>query len=101
MGSKKNRAVYKTCQDAKETEVSRRDFVTVRLKIFNLHSLRLVKIVKVKTVSSQTTICELKIHTGNDGNLIPIRMFKLLFLDTKIADLNKSIGKIKSNVMCI
>ena len=39
------------------------------------------------------TTCEYKIDTGSDDNLLPTEMFKVLFLDTKIANLNKSVDK--------
>ena len=34
-----------------------------------------------------------KIDTGSDGNLMPIKMLKVLFPYTRITDLNKSIGR--------
>ena len=40
-----------------------------------------------------TTTYEYNIGTGNDGNLMPIKIFKDLFLDTKLTSLNKSIAK--------
>ena len=33
------------------------------------------------------------IDTGSDDNLMPIRMFKVLYPNTKITDLNRSIEK--------
>ena len=31
------------------------------------------------------------IYTGSDGNLMPFKIFKVLFLDTKISNINRSI----------
>ena len=48
---------------------------------------------KLKTKSSQKTeMCELKLKTGSMGNLMPNRMYKLLFQENYIDKLNKSIN---------
>ena len=66
----------------------------IRSAIFNYHSVRSVIIEKLRTKSSQIkTICEYKIDSGRNGNLIPIKMLKVFLPDTEIADLNKSIDK--------
>ena len=36
-----------------------------------------------------------QMDAASDGSLLPIKMFKILFPDSKIADLNKSIDKKK------
>ena len=39
-------------------------------------------------------MCKFMLDTGNDSsNLMPIRMYKILFLHTNINDLNKSINR--------
>ena len=60
-------------------------------KIFNVHSVRSAIIEKLKTKSSQRThTCKCKIDTDSDGNLMPIRMYKMLFLHTNVNELNIS-----------
>ena len=72
------------------TQVSIQKSNTVRSKVFNFHGITLVIIMKLKTKSSQKVD---KKSTGNDGNLMFIRMNKMLFLHTNISKLNKSINK--------
>ena len=43
-------------------------------------------------------MCECKLDTGSGGNVMPIRMYKLHFLQTNIDALNKSIKK--ETVLC-
>ena len=38
-------------------------------------------------------MCKYKLDTGNDGNLMPIRMSKILFLQTNLEKLNKFTNK--------
>ena len=38
-------------------------------------------------------MCKFKLDTGSDGNLMPVRMYKLLLPQTNIDELNKSINK--------
>ena len=62
-------------------------------------SVRSVIIVKLRTKSSQIkTTCKYTIDTGNDGNLMPTEIFKVLFSVTKIANLNKSTDK--KEILC-
>ena len=55
-------------------------FDVVRLTVFNFHSITSVIIAKIKKVD--TSDC--KIDTGSDDQLMPISMYKMLFLYTKI-----------------
>ena len=49
---------------------------------------------KVKKEKCQKVdTCEYKIDTDSDGNLMPIRMYKVLFLHKNISDLNKSVKR--------
>ena len=53
--------------------------------MFNIHSVRISKYCKLRTQSSQTTTkCEYKVNTGSDDNLMPIKVFKVPFLDITI-----------------
>ena len=73
----------------------KQEFDAVRAKIFNFHSVTSVILTKLKTKSSQRKdTCKYKIDTGSDGNLMPIRMYKMLFPHTNINELNKAINKI-------
>ena len=71
-----------------------KEFDMVRSKIFNFHSVCLVIIAKLRTKSIQKgEICEYKTDTFIDGNLMPIKMFWMLFPYNKITNINKSIDK--------
>ena len=84
------------CQDDEDKEVSLQEFDVVRSKLFNIHSMRLV-ITKLKTKSSQKVDkCGYKIYTGSDGSLMPISMYKRLFLHANINELNLYFYKINS-----
>ena len=62
--------------------------------MFNFHSIPSVIIAKLRTKSSQRAeICKYKTDTGSDGNLMPIKMFRMVFPYTNITDLNKSMDK--------
>ena len=51
-------------------------------------------VTKLKTKSNQKTeTCQYKIDTGSDGNLIPIRMYKVIFPCTNITKLSKYIDR--------
>ena len=51
-------------------------------------------IVKLKTKTIQRTeLCKYETDTVSDGSLMPIRMIKVLYPNTKTTDVNKSIGK--------
>ena len=90
------RAVHETCQDTDETEVAARDFDTVNVKIFSLLSIKSVVNVELKTKATTTTkLCEYKIDTDSDGNLLPIKEFKALLSNTKIDNLKSQ--KIKKS----
>ena len=67
-------------------------FDAVRSKVFNFHRIRSVLIAKLRTKSSQKTEMH-KLDTGNKGNLMPIKIYESLFLQTNLAELNKSINK--------
>ena len=69
-------------------------FDVVKSKIFNVHSIRSVIIAMLKTKQIKTPeTCEYKIDAGSDGNLMPIRLYKMLFLHTNITELKKYIDK--------
>ena len=71
-----------------------KEFDMVRSKTFNFCSTRSTIIAKLKTESYQKKeTCKYKMDTSNDGNLMPIRMYKMLFPYTNITDLNKSVNK--------
>ena len=38
-------------------------------------------------------MCEYKRDTGSDNNVMAVELFKVLFLDTKVANLNKYTDK--------
>ena len=58
-----------------------------KINIFN-------KIATLKTKTNQRTeICEYQTYTSSDGNLMLILMFKTVFPNTEITDLNTSIDK--------
>ena len=64
------------------------EFDAVRLKILNCHTLGQLIITKLKTKSSQRIDkCEYKIDTYSDGNLMPIRMYKMFLPHTDINEL--------------
>ena len=70
------------------------EFDMVRSKVINFHSMQSIIIAKLKSKNSQITeLCEHEIDTGGDGNVMPIRRFKVLYLNLKIMDLNKSLDK--------
>ena len=74
-------AVQEVCQGHEEMEVATHEFDTVRSKVFIFHSIRSVLIEKVKTESSQKAeICKFKLDIGSDSNLMPVRMYKMLFM---------------------
>ena len=61
---------------------------------FQFHSIRSIIIAKLKTKTNQRTeVCEYRIDASSDGNLMPIRMLKVLYPNTKLIDLNKSVDK--------
>ena len=61
------------------------EFYKVRSKVFNFHSVRSVTTSKLKTRSShRTETCKYQIDTGSDGNLMPIKKYKMLFLNTNV-----------------
>ena len=73
------RVIHDMCQNNEDKELATQEFDVVRSRIFNFHSTRSVIITGLKTKSSQKTgTCKLKIDTGSDGNLMPIRMCKIL-----------------------
>ena len=80
------------CKSNDKSEASRREFNVVSLILFNLVSIRLV-ILQNKYKKETSTLCKYKIDTISNGNLMPINMFKMLFPNTTIADLNKSTDK--------
>ena len=56
--------------------------------------MRSVVVAKLKTRINQTsTVFEYKIDTGSGVNLVSIKMFKTLFLNTEVTELNKSVDK--------
>ena len=87
------RVVQDTYQNNEETAVAIHEINLLRSKVFNLHSIRSVLIAKLKKTSSQKKKCLNKLHTGSDGNLMPIRMYKVPFLQTNIDEINKSRNK--------
>ena len=85
----KHRSAHKTYQKMKNTVATAGNFVVLIPKIFNFHSVILVSTANSKIKAT----CDYKIGTRSDGNLIPIKKFKLVFPDTTPANLNKSIDK--------
>ena len=93
-GRKNYRAIHKTYINMKETVASARASDTLRSKFSMSHSVRSVIAASLRTKNYQAkTTCKYKIDTGSDGNIMPIKMFKVLFLDTETANLNKSIDR--------
>ena len=78
-------------QGNEEAKVLAREFNAVKPKVFNSQSIGLLMIAELEKRWSNTAMCEYKIGSGSDGNLMPINMFKVLFLNTTIVDFNKSI----------
>ena len=65
------------------------EFDLVRSKDFGFHSVKSALIAKLKTKSSQVTeMCELKLHTGSYGYLVPIRMYET-FMHTNNKEIHK------------
>ena len=65
--------------------------------IFNFQSIQSITIAMLKTKTGQRTeLCKYKTDRSSDGNLLSIRMLKVLYPNTKITDLNKSIDKTKN-----
>ena len=63
----------------------------VRSVMFNFHSVRSITITKLKTKSSQKIETDKqKLDIGSDGNLMPIKMYRMVFLYRSVTDLNKS-----------
>ena len=81
------------CQDAEDKKVSVQEFDTVRSKVFNFYSFRSVIIEDENKNSQKGDTCKYKIDTGSDGNLMPIRKYKLLFPHTNLNELNTSINR--------
>ena len=72
----------------------------MRSKVLNVHRIRSVLIVKLKTKNDQKKdVCEYKLNSGSKGILISIRMYKMLFSNTNIHELNKAINK--TSVACL
>ena len=70
------------------------EFDVVRSKNFNFHSITKIMITKLKIkCSEKVDICEYKLDTDSDGNLMFIRMYKMLLLHTEINQLNQFIKK--------
>ena len=90
----KHTEFHDTCQDSKDTDMSTKEFDMVRSNIFNFQSIQSIIIAKLKAKASQRTeLCKCKMDKGSDGNLMPTRMFKMLYPNTKIMNLNKLIDK--------
>ena len=90
----KYRKVHDTHQDLQEKEVSTEEFDCSKIIVFNFHSIQSIISAKLNTKTSQSNeLCEYKIDTHGHGNLIPFRMFRALFSDKMIMDLNKSRDK--------
>ena len=80
--------------------MSTKDDGVVRSMFFNFHSGKSIIIAKLKTKSGQNLeMCQYEIGTNNDGNLMPIEMFKALFPYTKITDLSASVDR--NNITCL
>ena len=78
-------AVYNMYQENEDKEVSTHQFDVIWSKVFSFHSIRSEIIAKLKTKGSQKIdMCEYKIERGSDRNLMPIRMYKMLFPHTNI-----------------
>ena len=76
----KCRTIHNMCQDAEDREVSTKYFDRVRSKTFNFYSVRSVIITKLRLRNNKNILmCKCKINTGSDSNLMPIKMFKVLF----------------------
>ena len=91
--------MHDICYIDEDREVATQVFDTVRSNIFNFKSVRSVIIAKLKTKCSQRSgACEHKIGIGSHGNLMLIRMYKMIFPHTDINELHKSINKI---VLCV
>ena len=73
------------CNISDEAETLTNDFDMVRSTIFNIYIVKSVIIAKLRTQSSpKIAMCEYKIDTGSNRNLMSIKMFKILFPNTKI-----------------
>ena len=87
--------MYKACQSNAESwkrsdEEMDRAIDKVTIKSFNFSSIQSVILAKLENSSSQkSSILKYKGGTGSNGNLIPVNMFKVLFLETAMAELAK------------
>ena len=89
----KHPAVLDMYQDTQKTEMATQEFDVV-LKFFSFHSVRPIIITKLKRKSNQRTeTCENNIDTSSYCNLMPFRMYIMLFLHTNITQLTKSMDK--------
>ena len=84
-----HRAFHKIQLDDESLE---RECDLVSSKVFNFYSIRLVLATKLKK-HSEKPICKYKIDTGSDSNLMPLSIFRSLYLNTTITELNKCINK--------
>ena len=89
----KHREAHEPYQYMERTVLSARKSDVVRLEFFKFHSIRSVIIAKLRMKNNQIITGEYKIVTRNDANFIPITMIKVLLLNTKQSNLNKSIEK--------
>ena len=79
-GNIKCRGGHNTCHDVEEMWVATQGVDAVRSKIFNFHGVRSVIIAKLKEeVTKDQQHANVKINTGSDGILMPIRMYKTIF----------------------
>ena len=84
MEDKRHIAVHDMHLDDEDEEVSMQESDVVKSKVFNFHSIRSVIIAKVKQKAVKRNTCEYKTDTGSDDNLMPIRMYKMLYSDANI-----------------
>ena len=75
---KRWRAVHDMCQNAQNKEVATQEFDAVRSKLFNVYSVKSFLLSKLRQKQSKSGMCELKLDKGSNGNLMPIRVYKML-----------------------
>ena len=79
-----------------------KEYDMIRWNVINFHIIQSIIITYKKSKTSQQTgFCGYKIDTSIHSNVMPIEMFKALYPDTKVTDLNKPIDKkIMYNELC-
>ena len=61
---------------------------TVTVKSFNSYSIYSIIVTKQKQAVENETVLEYKVDTGSKSNIVPVKMFRILFWRTTMAELD-------------